>query len=217
MRCSTMEARIFAGPSGQLVQDCRNTVQSTVNTNPASKKTHPYTRPECVSKLETFPLHTRQDEYFSNLFVSPTTQYQSATESTTTESTAPAQTSTIPSLFLADIQRQTGTPLLRTVAATDIQQLSSQVSQYKRLSMNKSSRVNNTFITPYLNRIFTLNSDFNNGLEAMQLNLLVLLIVLGPILIAHRTIKSFRRHKKAAILQKSIRQSLQCCEEKRVI
>lgn len=189
MRCSTMEARIFAGPNGQLVQDCRNTVQSTSNSNPASKKTHPYTRPECVSKLESFPSHTRQDEYFLNLFVSPTTQVQSATEFTT-----PAQTSTIPSLFLANIQSQTGKPLLRTVAAIDNQQLSS--SQYNQPLMNNSSRVNKTFIIPYKNRIFILNTDFNSGLETMQLNLFFLLIVLVPILFAHRTIKSFRRHKK---------------------
>ncbi len=55
MRCSNMEPRIFAGPNGQFVQECRNSVQSTSNKNPYTRKSSPHIRPECVSQLEKYP------------------------------------------------------------------------------------------------------------------------------------------------------------------
>ena len=50
MRCSNMAPRVFAGPDGFAVQNCRDQVQSSSNQNPVTRP-EPYRRYACVVNL----------------------------------------------------------------------------------------------------------------------------------------------------------------------
>jgi hypothetical protein len=143
MRCSTMEPRIFSGPNGQFVQNCRDMVQSNSNKNPSSRTLQPYIRPECVSQLEKFPKHEGSFLTLSSAlhgsYLVETPSANSASEATT-EREMPSSTSEV-------VEYAQGRPLF--------------TSEHTALSQSQSSIVNysNPTIQYTLQRLKSLSTN----------------------------------------------------------